>query len=388
MIFSILIVTGVITGCWYLFCVFFLYKGLRILPTAGKPGGHRFSVVIAARNESQNIGPCLDSLFRQSISPERFEVIVVNDRSTDMTLSIVNQYMRQFPRLHLVHIHKILPGYSPKKYAVSQGVQTAQHEIIVFTDADCRVPATWLSTIDRYLAPSVGLVQGITSYFRPEGMNRLFFNLQSIDFLSHGIVAAAAIGARFPINSNANNFAFRKIAYIETGGFSTKIGHIVSGDDDLLLQKIWQQKKWDVVFMDDNEGSVVTQPTENLMSLFNQRARWSSKTVHYSKRQVLFLGGIFLFYLTIPVFFLLSLFNHYLLPAGAAMLFLKLFGEILLMVPGLKRFHHPCLIPFIPLGSLLQLPLVLAAVIIGIFGKFTWKKQTFSRTVPEKKRNT
>ena len=133
-----------VTACWYCGVIVFLYRGFHALPPLGEPGNHRFSVIIAARNEAANIVSCLESIFAQSIAPDRFEVIVVNDRSTDTTAEIVTQLEHRFPNLSHLNIEATPTGVSPKKWAVAQGVAQARHEIIVFTDADCRVSPTWI----------------------------------------------------------------------------------------------------------------------------------------------------------------------------------------------------------------------------------------------------
>ncbi|MBN1578908.1 MAG: glycosyltransferase [Chitinispirillaceae bacterium] len=380
---SAVIILGTVASCWYCAVVLFLYRGLLALSPAGEPRDHRFSVVIAARNESGNIGACLESVLRQSIASDRYEVIVVDDRSTDGTGEIVADFQSRHPQVSLLKIEATPSGMSPKKWAVAQGVARARHEIIVFTDADCRVGAAWLETIDRYFTPSVGLVQGITTYRYIPGMNRLFFQLQSLDFLSHGIVAAAAIGARLPINSNANNFAFRRDAFAQAGGLTGRIGHVVSGDDDLLLQEIWKQGRGEIVYMAEECGSVETMPTKTIGAVFHQRARWGSKTVNYHPKQTLLLSGVFLFYVLLAAALLLCITDSRLLPAAIALLFVKYAGESLLLVPGLRLFGRRELLAVLPLASLLHLPLVLGAVLTGIFGRFTWKDQSFSRTIKE-----
>lgn len=377
----VLLTLSALTALWYCGVVLFLSGGLRRLPAAGPANDYRFSVVIAARNEASAIGACLDALCAQTIGFERYEVIVVDDRSTDATAAIVGTYAERYSSVKLLSVVETPQGLSPKKYAVAQGVAATQNEIIVFTDADCTVPATWLETIGRHFSANVGLVQGITAYRYIAGMNKLFFRLQALDFLSHGIVAAAGIGSGLPINSNANNFAFRREAFLEAGGLTEKIGHIVSGDDDLLLQKIWAVGKWNLVYMTDSRGAVATLPTLTPGALLQQRARWGSKTVHYNRKQVLLLSGVFLFYLATVVTAACCWADPILPLAAAGMLLTKYAGESLLMVPGLRRFNHTELLPLLPLASLAQLPVVIVAVLLGIFGTFAWKGQSFSRTV-------
>jgi cellulose synthase/poly-beta-1,6-N-acetylglucosamine synthase-like glycosyltransferase len=290
----------------------------------------------------------------------------------------------EYPNLSIVTITQTPPGIAPKKYAVAQGIAQANNEIIVFSDADCRVLPSWLSTMSGHFGPNLGLVQGITNYAYVQGMNKTFFNLQAIDFLSHGIVAAAAIGARFPLNSNANNLAFRKAAFDAVGGYGAA-KNVVSGDDDLLLQRISKSREWKIGFMTDFRGAVETLPAPNLKALFEQRKRWGSKTVHYNVRQVLFLSVIFCFYCLLIACFLGCFCTIALFPVLGSMLIIKLMGECILMIPGTGMFNKKDLRPFIIPASLIQLPLVVCSVVLGVFGKFGWKGQTFKRTMSNTK---
>lgn len=366
---------------YYLGAVIYLFRGLRLLKPSGNPQHLTYSIIVAARNEEMSIVKCLDSIFSQTISPDRFEVIVVNDRSTDATAKVCALYAERCPVLSVISIIETPAGIAPKKHAVAMGIKSARHEIIVQTDADCTVGPEWLAAIDRNFAEDTGLVQGITTYTQPPGMNRLFYGLQAVDFLSHGIVAAAGIRAGIPINSNANNFAFRRKAFEAVGGYGDAAAKVVSGDDDLLLQRIAQSKVWKVKFMVDPAGAVVTAPTLTAKGVFNQRKRWGSKTVNYTGAQIVFLSGIFLFYCGTIGSLCLGFVRPVYLAVFAGMLAAKILGELLLMVPGTAIFNQRHLRPFILPASLIQLPLVIAAVVLGVFGKFSWKGEKFRREV-------
>lgn len=365
----------------YLIIICTLYRGLRSLHTYDENGNYTFSIIIAARNEEAVLRSCLDSVLNQSVPSDRYEVILIDDRSTDKTLDIANEYASLHPNVIVKHIDKVSGKVSPKKNAVSVGVAMASKEIIVFTDADCIVQKKWLETINKSFDTNTGLVQGITRYSEVNGMNKFFWGLQSIDFLSHGIVAASAIGAGIPLNSNANNFAFRRQAFSEIGGYGHNASTVVSGDDDLLLQRIWRQKKWKIRYMIDESGIVITLPTKTLKGVFEQRKRWGSKTIHYNPLQVLMLSGIFLFYLAIASALCIGIFIPSYLILGMGMIILKFAGEAALMIPGIRIFGQNQLKCFIFPASIIQLPLVIGAVIFGIFGKFSWKDQIFSRKV-------
>jgi Glycosyltransferases, probably involved in cell wall biogenesis len=369
----------------YLAAILFLYCGLKRLDSSHPQSFNdlRFSVVIAAHNEEANIADCLKSVLGQTIESSLYEVILVNDRSTDRTREVSLSFVQAYSNLSIITITQTPPGIAPKKYAVAQGIARARNEIIVFTDADCRVPPTWLTSLSAYFDPDVGLVQGITNFAYIQGMNKAFFNLQAVDFLSHGIVAAAAIGAIFPLNSNANNLAFRKTAFDAVGGYGTAKS-VVSGDDDLLLQRISKSATWKIRYMTDFNGAVETLPAPTWKAVFEQRKRWGSKTVHYNFRQVFFLSVVFCYYCLLIACFLCCFYSPALLSVFGCALLIKLMGDCILMVPGTALFNKKNLRPYIVPASFIQLPLVVCSVVLGVFGKFGWKGQTFKRTLGRK----
>jgi cellulose synthase/poly-beta-1,6-N-acetylglucosamine synthase-like glycosyltransferase len=375
----ILSIITAILSLLYLSVVLFLFSGLRRLSPSSTPHNLHFSIVIAARNEERNLEKCLMSVFSQTIDSSRYEVILVNDRSTDATAAIAAAIAKSRSNLSVVIIIETPQGVSPKKHAVLQGILLAKEDIIVFTDADCIVPPAWLETLGRYFDANTGIVQGITTYAEVPGMNRFFYGIQAVDFLSHAIVSAAAIGANLPLNSNANNFAFRKKAFDEANGYGVDSA-VVSGDDDLLLQRIWRNTPWRIRYMTDSAGKVTTRPTETIKGVFEQRKRWGSKTVHYSHAQVAVLSSVFIFYACIPAMFLAGFFKPVVFAFCGGLLLIKFLGELVLMIPGTTLFGEQRLRKYLLPASLLQLPIVLAAVVLGVFGKFVWKDQRFSRT--------
>jgi cellulose synthase/poly-beta-1,6-N-acetylglucosamine synthase-like glycosyltransferase len=365
----------------YAAVILFLRRGLYGLqgPTpedvrkTAAAGRCEFSVIVAARNEAENLPECLASVFSQDIPADRYEVVVADDRSTDATAQILKEAEARYPNLRVVTVTQTPRGVSPKKHAVMTAMAASRNGIIAFTDADCRVPPAWLSSLSAYFADGAALVQGITAYSAPPpGMSRFFWGLQSADFLSHGVIAAAAVAAGLPINANANNMAFRREAFGRAGGYGDAAG-VVLGDDDHLLQRVWASGGR-VAFMTDPRGAVETAPTPTLPELFEQRRRWGSVTVHYGPRQVALLSAVFAFYLTIAATAVLSaIYPGAYFPVFLSLLSVKLTGELALMIPGTRIFNKKSLRKYIVPGSIMQLPMVLAAVVSGDFGKFEWK---------------
>jgi cellulose synthase/poly-beta-1,6-N-acetylglucosamine synthase-like glycosyltransferase len=365
---------------WYTGSILLLFRGLLSLRSFDGPRNASFSVIVAARNEEANVESCIKSLLSQTLPVDRYEIIIVNDRSTDRTADLARSFCARHRNISVVTIEETPPGVVPKKYAVMTGIRHARHQIMVLTDADCLVPPTWLESIDRCFDETTGMVQGITVYARPAGMSALFFGLQALDFLSHGVVAAAAVGAGLPLNANANNLAFRKDAYDAVGGYA-RIDNIVSGDDDLLLQRFHKSGKWRIRYMIDPAGAVTTQPTPTIRGILEQRKRWGSIMAHYGAAQTALLAGIFLFYLSILASFIGGVFGARYLALCGLLIILKLLGEALLLWPGTRIFRQQPLRRYLIPASLLQLPLVIYAVFAGVFGRFAWKNQEFARTM-------
>ncbi|MDR0331408.1 MAG: glycosyltransferase [Chitinispirillales bacterium] len=370
------------------FAAAILFLRFGIYRLDGNRGGNRggdgleFSVVVAARDEERNIAACLESIFAQGIDKSRYEAIVVDDRSSDATPRILREASERYENLRVITVSETPPGLSPKKHAVTLGIAAASRPIVAFTDADCRVPPTWLERVGACFGDGTDLVQGVTSYSCPSGMSRLFWGLQAIDFLSHGVIAGAAISAGLPINSNANNMAFRRRAFAEAGGYEDSRG-VVPGDDDQLMQRIWRHGRRrgadSVKFMADPLGAVETSPTETPRALFEQRKRWGAVTVHYGLRQVVLLSAVFAFYVSIALTAVACAAAPRLLPIFASLILVKLAGELALLIPGTRIFGKKNLRKYILPASMLHLPIVLAAVFFGVFGKFTWKGKKTGR---------
>lgn len=100
------------------------------------PRAHRVSVIIPARNEAATIETVIQSVL--ATAHENFEIIVVDDRSTDATAAIVERFAGQDPRVRLVHGAELPPGWYGKPWACVQGWRAATGDVLLFTDADTR----------------------------------------------------------------------------------------------------------------------------------------------------------------------------------------------------------------------------------------------------------
>ena len=179
------------------------------------------SIIVAARDEEEFIGECLASLLRLEYPPQKLEIIVVNDGSSDRTAEIVGK----IASVHTsVRLHTSVPGKNNlrgKTNAVAQGIEISRGEILMMTDADCVVPGGWVSSTVKQFREGVGIVGGFTIL---EG-NSAFAGIQALDWLFLFSLSSAMTGWRMPLTVIGNNLSVRRSAY---GSSRNPVAHWVS----------------------------------------------------------------------------------------------------------------------------------------------------------------
>lgn len=232
------------------------------------------SVLIAARNEEKNLPRCLQSLLRSEYPTDKFEILVIDDRSTDQTCAVAERWARQYPQIRVIAIQQRLENLSGKASALCQGMAYAHGEIILFTDADCEVPSSWIAQMASYFAPSVGLVGGVTLLASPGGKSALFVKIQNLDWLYLLTAGAGAAGLGIPLSIIGNNFAIRRAAYDAVGGYQ-KIGFSII-EDFALMRAIHTQTPWQIIFPLAPQIAITTAPAATWRAYYAQRQRWAA----------------------------------------------------------------------------------------------------------------
>src|SRR5690606_18598500 len=196
---------------------------------------------------------------------------------------------------------EILNSY--KKKALTEAIKLSTGELMVATDADCQMGPNWLSTIvSLYEEEGLYLISSPVLYFKEKNV---FEELQSLEFLYLIGLGAASIGNKQASTCNGANLAYKKDIFNELNGFQG-IDDLASGDDELFLHKVAAKYPDKIGFCKSREAVVYTEAKESLSSFISQRKRWASKSTHYKRKSIVFLGiGIWLF----NVFLLASLIN-------------------------------------------------------------------------------
>ncbi|MBO6574728.1 MAG: glycosyltransferase [Rhodothermales bacterium] len=324
------------------------------------------TVLVAARNEEKNIVACLNALQEQDY-PAPFEVLVLNDSSTDRTAERVAEFSSRDPRIRLLNVPPAVDDTAPKKHALLCGLQASNGELVFVTDADCVVRPRWMSHLASHFEPGVGLVTGAV-FFPTE--RSLIARMRSLDFAAYTFCAAGAMASGWPLIATAMNLAYRREAFEEAGGFG-RDAHIRSGDDDLLLHTIVRETDWRAAFAP--EEWVLTKPERSVGGFLNQRMRWASKAFRYPPGMTAFLVAAFVLYGTLLAGLPMWLFGAWpgvAIPAAAAG---KVLVDALVIWRGARVFHKRELLgAFLP-AELVHLPYILLASVGGAMGLFRWK---------------
>ncbi|MDO9549246.1 MAG: glycosyltransferase [Candidatus Marinimicrobia bacterium] len=369
------IVLGICALIYLAYILFFFYglRNIRLnneLNTEYPP----LAIVVAARNEENNIRRTVESLAAQNYPADRYDIIVINDRSSDTTAVILQDLQGTVPNLKIITITECPSGISPKKYALIQAVKTIQCAFVLTTDADCVHHPDWLRSYTGLIEKNLGVATGITMFHLDEyrtGFEKFWQNLQIIEYMSHQIVLAGAIGHNIGFSANGNNMMFNRQLYddYEHEALQKKV---ISGDDFFIIQTAGKHH-YRLKFNLHPAGTVQTPPQRTLRDLINQRARWSSKIGKASTPVLLFSVNTFLYYLGLTLYPFLLFFFPYCWPSFVALFGIKVLCDTFYTIYGYKKFGQKLNPLYYILAELLHAPfIVIVAVIGGLFG-FTWK---------------
>ncbi len=328
-----------------------------------------FSILIPARNEAENINACLQSMQQLNYPAHLFEVIVIDDFSDDTTVATA----KQFQGVQVIQLKEILHEKinSYKKKAIELGVEQATGNYIVTTDADCIVPANWLRNFAFIIQqqPTVFIAAPVAMKEESSAI-KLF---QSLDFLTLQGITAASVGAGFHSMCNGANLCYSKEAFYKVDGFKG-VDHIASGDDMLLMHKLYNQFPTQVQYCKAADSIVLTNPVETVAEFFRQRIRWASKADQYDDKRIFWvLLLVYLLNVFFVVLFVTACFNSSLWMLFAGSLFFKTVIELVFLIPVAGFFQKMNLLFWFPFAQPFHIVYTVIAGWLGKFGSYEWK---------------
>ncbi len=328
------------------------------------------SIIVACRNEEDNILHLLKSLSKQTYPKENTEIIIIDDHSEDNTRKIIAEYIEKNKFIKLLELPDNKTG---KKEALAYGIKNSYSDIIITTDADCTTNKNWLKTIVNYyiqFKPKL-LVGPVAFNYRN---NNIFQKLQAFEFLSLIGSGAGAIGINQSIMCNGANLLFEKSLYEN----SNIKNHIASGDDIFLMLYAKRINKKSIHFIKSKEAIVYTRPVKSVKELLNQRIRWTSKSKAYRDFDIIFTALVVTFANLVLAFsFVYTIWDFSFLNTFILLFIIKSIFDLLILIPVTKFFHTVKLLWLVfPLQIIYPFYIVFT-VIFGLIGNFNWKDRYF-----------
>ena len=356
----------------YLVIFIYLIRGWTLLETK-KTHNIKFktkvTILIAARDEESGISLTIKDLLAQDYPKNLTEIIIVDDHSTDNTAAIISSYADR--GIQLLQLCEDQPLNSYKKKAISAAIKRSTGELMVATDADCRMSTQWLSSVVSYFeSEDLLMISSPVAYFEEQS---LFERLQTLEFAYLIGIGAAFIGNSRASTCNGANFAYRKDLFYEVGGFSG-IDDLASGDDELLLQKVAARYPGRIGFLKKKQAVVYTHAKHNLKSFLNQRRRWASKSTKYKDKKIIALAvSIWFFNVLLLINSLLGFYDVYFLKLFVLQMLFKCLFEIIFIIPVLYFFKRSKLIFLYFILSPIHIIYLVYVGIKGNTGKYNWK---------------
>jgi cellulose synthase/poly-beta-1,6-N-acetylglucosamine synthase-like glycosyltransferase len=332
----------------------------------------KVSVIVSVRNEEENIQTLLNCLKKQDYPKDFFEVLVLDDFSTDCTVNCVKNFLS--PNLNdsnFTLIEAKSNDVKGKKAMITKGIEIANGTIIITTDADCQMNRKWISSVVSYYNETQSkLIIGPVCFNERKGF---FSKVQSLEFLSLIATTGGSAKMNKPIMCNGANLAFEKSLFNELLPFS-KNPNIASGDDQFLLIETKKRYPKSISFLKSKDAIVFTDSQKTIASFVKQRIRWVSKSAHYHDMWLYFVSIlVFLFNFSTLITLIGSIFYHNIFIYALILLIFKTIFDFPILM-GISHYfdRKKTMIYYLPT----QIFVIIYTSFIGIAGsliKVKWK---------------
>lgn len=296
---------------FYCFCLFYLIQSYFLIryfinlafnkPTSQKKSPHSpVSVIICSHNEINNLKSHLKKILEQNYS--NFEVVVMDDRSDDGSYEWLIKLQEKYRHLEVKRIESTPEDFNPKKYALSEGIQAAQHDLILLTDADCKVNSKrWIAKMAQSYKEETEIVLGASLYEKHPGFLNAFIRFET---LQTAILYLSLALKGKPYMGIGRNLSYRKSLFLKSGGFND-YANITGGDDDLFVNK--QSNSLNTRVCIDENSTTFSKPKTTLEAFIKQKKRHLSVGKYYRKKDQVRIGVFHLSQTLLWIFFIFVL---------------------------------------------------------------------------------
>lgn len=288
-----------------------------------------FSIIVAMKNEEKNLANLFSALSKLNYPAKQYEVILVDDNSTDNTFQTAQKYS------HLIANCSVLKAeekkYFGKRGALDVGINNSKYSIILITDADCMPAKNWLNGFSEKFKDGFDIIIGLAPFVQNK---KIINRLICFDNLRSSILTFVLAALKAPYSAAARNFGFRIEAYKKLNGFSGT-QQTQSGDDDLLIREA-VKANLKIGILNYDETLVLSSTKNSLFEFINQRARHVKTSAYYLLRHKVFLA--FWHFSNIAVLFSILFFpfnNTFVLP-----FLIKLICDLIVVIVIQKRMGY------------------------------------------------
>lgn len=367
-----LLITG-ISGLGYAMLIIFFSRGWRKLNSfvpdkTTTQYTTKFSIIIPYKNEADNLPLLTARLNNQTYPPHLFEILFINDHSTDEGPSIIDSFCDQN---HSVSHLQLNNRHAGKKEALCKGIKNAKHSTLISLDADVMPGEKWLSTIAAYWEAHHPDAIIAPVYMKPG--HKALHIFETLDMISLVASGAGSAGIGRPVLCNGANFIFTKDDYRSSDNLREKTP---SGDDIFLLLHLKKQKNKKIHFLKSMDAAVSAFPQSTVKAFIKQRIRWGSKSRYYKDPDIIFTTfTVFIFNGILTILLPAALFMPQLFSLWASLFIFKLIIDSFLLIPAIRFFKlSKYMLFFFPAAFIYPFYLFLTGIASQIVN-YSWKKE-------------
>lgn len=357
-----LISFGLITLIQTSYYLFFRFRFPKIrIPKKQQKFG--VSVIICAKNEARNLSQNLQYIANQNYS--NFEIVLVNDHSTDTTLLIMQDFKNKYPNLPINIVNLSGQTNTSKKHALTKGIENAQFEHLLLTDADCYpISNLWIQQMVNHFFDKTDVILGYGAYQKIENsflnkiirLETLYTAMQYFSYANSGLTYMAV----------GRNLAYKKSVFQKVNGFQKHI-NIKSGDDDLLINQI--ATKSNVNCNIHPKSFTVSKPKKSWKLWIQQKRRHITTASHYKISHQLLLGVFYISQLSFWLFLFYTLFSGFYLKQAIILLIIRLIGSYIAINHSAKALKEKDLIGLAPIYEISVIFIQLYLFVVNLIAK-------------------
>ena len=322
------------------------------------------SVIICSKNEAKNLNEFLPYILEQDYP--NFEVVLINDASTDNTLEIIEDFQKRYNNVKIVNVENNESFWGNKKYALTLGIKASSHDFLLFTDADCKpVSKLWVSEMVSNFDKNTSVILGYGAYAKHKTfLNKLirFETLMTaLQYFSYAKIGIPYMGV-------GRNLAYKKTLFFKVNGFIDHLD-IHSGDDDLFVNQVANRNNTKICFSFNSFTKSL--PKTSFKNWIRQKRRHISTVKHYKWIHKIKLGSFYLSQLLfwgLSISLLIFLFQWQIV---VSLISLRLIIQYYVLWKSSKKLNEQDMILLLPI---LELFLILTQLFIFNYNIFSKPK--------------